>query len=116
MPGFGTRHYEYLMWHLKKRLSRSSVCSSVFPCGLIKPTQSVNHVLMVLNGVSSLALARPIRHNSLESSAQARDSPYDAPVGSTGFVYVTFSTATFSAPFSSFLSWYTYSVSDMPWT
>lgn len=29
----------------------------------------------------------------------------DAPVGSTGFVYVTFSTATFSAPLASFLNW-----------
>lgn len=36
---------------------------------------------------------------------QAHEAPYDAPVGSTGFVYVTFSTATFSAPFSSFRSW-----------
>lgn len=38
------------------------------------------------------------------SPVQAHEAPYDAPVGSTGFVYVTFSTATFSAPFSSFLS------------
>lgn len=32
---------------------------------------------------------------------------YDDPpvVGSTGFVYVTFSTATFSTPFSSLRSW-----------
>lgn len=47
---------------------------------------------------------------------ESSDSQDVAPEGSTGLVYVTFSTATLSLPLSSFRNWYTYRVREMPWT
>jgi len=64
------------------------------------------------NAVSILPASTKISAACLRLRTNVGNSPLvflghhgAAAVGSTGFVYVTFSTATFSFPFSSFLSW-----------
>lgn len=52
-----------------------------------------------------MSLFAPFAVNLLRDESHHDDE--GPPVGSTGFVYVTFSTATFSLPLSSVRSWYT---------